>query len=650
MDKYLRNRKIKLKIAKEIEPQEIFLDELARKKEEEFGVSEKKIEVPLAKKNLYVFFGFFIILAFIFWAKSFQLQILRNEEFSLLADRNRMRLYPVAAERGIIYDRDFKRLVFNSPSFDLIYDKEDFSVQDDENLKIQKTKAMEEISRITQEDFEQLEKRIQESESAILVVSENLKQDDLIAIEAKINDLPGFRIEKKTMRNYAGGETFAHILGYTGKITKDELRNSEDYYPTDYTGKTGLEKFYENALKGEPGFVTVEKNALGMKLSEKTSAEPAPGKNLILWIDGSFQEKIETELKKVLKNIGAKKAAAVAMNPNTGGVLALVTVPSYDPNLFSRGISREEFSQIKDNPLKPLFNRAVSGIGYPTGSTIKPLIAAAALEEKIISPETEINDDIGKIVISNPYYPEYGLEQYEYHDWKIHGRTNLRKALAESCNVYFYTIGGGYGNIKGLGAEKIKYWLKQFGWGEKTGIDLPEEGKGILPEIGDKWTLGNTYHFSIGQGPFSITPLQVASAFLAIANKGTIWKPKIVQKITAGDGETAVNIEPEILYDNFISEESMEIVRQGMRQAVTSGSAVLLNSLPVKAAAKTGTAQSSKPGLYYNWVTVFAPYENPEIVLTLVIEDVPEDTLAALPVTKGVLEWYFSKERKAVSF
>jgi penicillin-binding protein 2 len=304
-------------------------------------------------------------------------------------------------------------------------------------------------------------------------------------------------------------------------------------------------------------------------------------------------------------------------------------------------MSNKELEDIKNNPQFSLFNQALSGVGYPTGSIIKPIIGIAALEEGIITPQTKIYCP-EKICVANKYT---GGEQC-FHDWKFHGTSDIYRAIAESINPFFYTIGGGYKGIRGLGVEKIKAWLEEFGWGQKTGIDLPEEGKGILPSLDGAWYLGDTYHLSIGQGPFAATPLQVASAFSAIANGGTLYQPKIVKEITKNlEGETKIIEEksPIVVNPQVASQEMIQVIREGMRQSVTSvqGSARILNNLNVKVAAKTGTAQTGQEKHYHNWIVAFAPYQDPEIVLVLMIKDVPEQMVAVRGISRDILEWFF---------
>lgn len=645
LSKLLKNKKVKISSREEIEPQEIFLDSLAKKREEELDISEKKFEVPLSRKITKGFYLCFLLLILIFFIKTFYLQVVENKELSLLAQENKTRILLKRAERGIIYDKDGNQLVFNQPSFDLVCDKRDFPWREEEKLEI-----LNNLSQIINKDVEDLRNQIEDSEFPEVLIIENLDQQTLILLETN----PTFsgkkensvcRVEMNTTRDYVSGESFAHLIGYVGKINKEEIKNLTDYSIADYIGKIGLEKSYEKILRGNPGKWQIEKNTLGQTISKNLVSEPEDGKSLVLWLDSDLQKKIEKELNFVIKNSGAKAGIGIAIDPRTGGILSLVSLPSFDNNLFSQGISQENLQKILDNPLEPLFNRAVSG-RYLTGSTIKPLIASAALEEKIISPEKKIYAS-GLIEIPHQYDPEI---IYQFRDWAVHGWTDLRKAIAQSVNVYFYTIGGGYGDQEGLGPTRIKRYLELFGWGEKTGIDLPGEVTGFIPDqewkkrvLGEGWWDGNTYYLSIGQQYLRITPLEVVNSFAAIANDGTLYQPKIVQKIVDSQGNTIEMVEPEIIRENFIDPENLKIVREGMREAVTYGSSVMLNSLPVKAAAKTGTAETGKKDVYHNWVTVFAPYDDPQIVLTIMVENVPEEMVVALPVAKEILNWYFSR-------
>ena len=610
------------KFRKEIEPQEVLLDSLAQKREKELGISEKKLESPISQKTIRGFFIIFLILIFILLARTFQFQILQAQTFKSLSEENSFFIHLIRAERGIIYDKDMNKLVSNKPRFNLIVQKQDLPQEESK-----KTKIFTEISQIIQMSYQDLIEKISQSNTARILVSENLNHQTLILLETRIGEFPGFELENNSVREYLSGPVFSHLIGY--KRQTDEI--------------TGLEEYYDEILSPKLGAIQIERDVYGKPISKKIVALPESGNSLVLWLDSGLQKKLGEALESSIKEIGAQAGAAVAIDPQTGGVLALVSYPYFDNNLFSQGMSKTQWQEIQNDPNNPLFNRVISGIGYPTGSTIKPLIGGAALEEGIIKPDTKLYCPL-EICVQNPWYPD---KEDCYADWKYHGTSDLKRAIAESVNTFFYQVGGGYQDFKGLGAKKIKNWLEIFGWGRETGIDLPREGKGILPNLEQDWRLGDTYHFSIGQGPFSIPPLQVATAFMAIANGGKIFQPKVVKEIVDEKKNLVKEIEPKVLEEIPVTKENLEVVRQGMRQAVTSAEspANLLNSLPVAAAAKTGTAQTEKENFYHNWVTVFAPYDNPKIVLTIVIENVEGSKAAVLPVAKEVLDWYFTLDK-----
>jgi len=647
----IKKRRIKLNKKEDIEPQEIFLDVMAKQKEKELGISEIKIEIPLPKKIIKFFRVIFILIILFLLFRTFQLQVFNHDIFLKQAKNNQFFYKSLKSLRGVIYDSKMNQLVYNKLSFDLIFDKTKFLRSTEERKNILKT-----VANILNEDENKLEKMIEESKDNVVLIYKNIDFQNLVLLESKINDLPGFEIKTNSIREYSDGSFFSHIIGYMGPLEKKELDDSleNEYSILDYIGKTGLEKSYENILREKKGEIQVKKDVYGNIISKEIISLPEPGKSLVLFIDADLQKKITEEMKKVFLTVGAKRGAAIAMDPKTGGILALVSLPNFDNNIFSNSENNKNIiKQLLEDKENPLYNRAISA-QYPTGSTIKPLIAAAALEEKIISPSTKIDDTKGKIVVRSQYDPNI---VYEYKDWRVHGFVDLRQAIAESCNVYFYTVGGGYANQPGLGPKRIKKYLELFGWGKETQIDLPNESKGFIPspewkkEIKKKdWFDGDTYNLSIGQGDILITPLQVVTAFSAVANGGTLLKPQIVKKIIDADKNVIEEYSPKIIRENFISPENLKIIREGMRMTVSGenapfASAPFLNSLPVRAAAKTGTAETSKPNYYHNWITVFAPYENPEIVLTIVVEDVKGIQPTTIPIAKEVLNWYF-RERQ----
>ncbi len=643
--------------AGDIETHEVFLDTLAKSREEEFGLSEKKFEVKIKEKIIYFIFGLFFVCAAVLFFKTFYLQIIQGKELYTLSENNKGRIGLIVPERGIIYDSNMKKLVSNAPAFDLLCDKRNFS---DDNEEYAKEIIL--LSGVLKKDGSHIKNEIIEADQFEVVLAQNLDQETLLVLEAKIGDLPDCHIEKNTLRNYALGPVFSQVLGYTSRINKDELKTNGNYGISDYIGKVGIEKYYEDYLRGTPGKIKSLQNATGIKKEETILSEPKSGYNLVLHIDSDLQKKVYDALEKSIKNIGAKKGAAVALDPRTGAVLALVSYPSYDDNIFSKGISQKDFDALLSDPNQPFFNRAIAA-QYPIGSTIKPFLASGALQEKIISPDKLINDP-GYILVKNQYDPSI---VYRFGGVTPHGLVDMREALAVSSNIYFYTIGGGYQDQKGLGPTRIKKYLDMYGWEQKTGIDLPGEFGGFVPSPewkkqakNEGWWDGDTYNLSIGQSDLQVTPLQVAVAYAAIANGGTLYKPQIMQKIIdssvpdvqrpqaadVGRPKVIQEFKPEVISQLVIDPKNLQIVREGMRDGVQKdyGSSVMLRDLPVVVAGKTGTAETNKAGFFNTWSSNFAPYDNPEIVFVATIESVNGLRAATLPVAHDVLQYYFSKK------
>ena len=634
----------------DIEPHEVFLDKLAHSKEEELGLSEKKFEVPLKERISYILFSIFFILALLLFSRIFYFQFFQGKQLYTEAENNKGSVNLIVPTRGIIYDKNLKKLVLNSPAYDLICDRAKFSLSSDQISR--EIMNMSDIIGLKPVD---VFNKIQNADSSEVMVAENINHEQLLNLEAKINDFQGCKIRQNTAREYVYGPTFSQVLGYTARINREEYSNLEGYAINDYIGKTGLEKYYETYLRGKTGQSKSVKSATGLKSDNQVLLQPEVGDNLVLNIDADLQEQVYNALEKSIKKVGAKKGAAVAMDPRTGAVLALVSYPSYDDNSFSGGISQEEYSKILNDQSQPLFDRAIAA-KYPTGSTIKPFEASAALQEKIISPDKLINDP-GYILIQSQYDPNV---TYRYGGVTPHGLVDMRKAIAVSSNIYFYTVGGGYGDQQGLGPTRIKKYLSLFGWNEKTGIDLPGEFSGFIPDPawkkatkGSSWVDGDTYNLSIGQSDLQTTPLQVATAYCAIANGGTLYKPQIVNKIISGSTGSPQIVEqfaPEVIRDNFIDSANLQIVREGMRDGVYKpyGLSSYLKDLPVQVAAKTGTAEIGYQNRFNVWSSVFAPYDNPQIVIVVTVEDVEGLGAVTLPVAHDALNWYFTKDKNIV--
>ncbi len=629
---------------KEIEPHETFLDNLAQKKEEEFGMSKKRLEVCLPVSTLRIFSFFVFLLFFILIARSYQMQFTEGDHFSVLAQRNILSISSTQTTRGVVYDRNYNQLVYNMPQYDLYFQKGSYQSTDEESIRA--------VASIIERDFDEIKDVIVNSDAKIITVKRDLPHEELVQLQSQISKLNGFSIASSIGREYRDGEFSSHILGYIGKIDQSTLsRNPGKYTIHDYVGKAGVERHYEDYLTRAGSEVKIERDAAGNIKSEEVTESTENGKNIVLTIDGELQRIVQEKTREKLEEIGAKKAAVVVLDPQTGEVLSMVSVPSFDNNLFRRSTDQKTFADIFQSEEGVFLNRTISS-AYSPGSIIKPILAVAALEEGIITPEKRIHSP-GYITVPNPWNP---TEPTIFRDFQAHGWRDMREAIAVSSNVYFYAVGGGYENQEGLGVERIKHYLSLFGWDEKTGIDLPVENKGFIPtpdwkreRLSDIWRIGDTYNLSIGQGYLSVTPLQVANSFASLVNGGRVLSPYIVKEVVDDERNLLENRGVEVIRENFVSAENLEIVKQGMKQTTIIGTARSLQTLPVDSGAKTGTAQTSKPGINNNWVTAFAPYDNPEIVITVIIEGVKGVTPVATHLARDIMMEYFSEDEAEIT-
>lgn len=632
----LKNYRIKRTFKETIEPEEILMD--ASKIPE---LEDQKLELPIKPRIFKTFFGLVLLAGFILAGQAFFLQIIKGDQYQNLAERNRIRRIPDFASRGIIYDRSGRQLVFNVPSFDLVLTVQDLP----EGLAEQQIIVSEaaQVLGVSAEEIRQKIKSADPKDYSSISIAENLEHEKVLLIESKLDQLKGFRIEQNITRQYVNGPAFSHIMGYLGKLSPKEAAENPDYFLTEKIGKAGLELFYEKYLRGKPGEKLYEVDSTGKVKGELAENKSKDGQGLILAVDARLQDLLYENLKKVLDGASLKRGAAVAIDPSTGGILALVSLPGFDNNLFAQGISGQDYKKLNDDPAQPFLNRAISG-QYPPGSTIKPMIGAAALQEKVISATTKINDKNGELILTS----QYGQAIWRFGDWKTHGLVDMRSAIAQSCDVYFYTIGGGYGDIKGLGVEKIEEYLKKFHFGSALSIDLAGESAGLVPDPewkekakNEQWYIGDTYHVSIGQGDLLVTPLQLAAATASVLNGGKIMAPRLVDKIVDSDKNIITNLQPRILGENSIEENNLQVIKEGMRQTVTSGSALLLNGLSVETGAKTGTAQVAGQDNSNAWAAVFAPFQDPSLVIVVLAENGGEGSAVAIPVVKKTLEEYF---------
>lgn len=636
LNKALARLRIKTIFKESIEPEEIFLDATRSA-----DLEGRKIEVPI-KPRTFRFFSLVILAALLLlFGRAAYLQLAQGQYFKDLAEKNRTRSLPIFASRGIIYDKNLKQLVYNAPSFNFIVSLPDLP-RDLAARQAVVAKAAE-LAGVTANEILDNISSIDLKYGPSAIVLENLEHEKLLQLQAALNDLPGFSIEQNIARQYVEAPKYSHVLGFLGKMTESDIKEKADYFLTEKIGKNGLEAFYEEILRGQPGQRFFEVDSQGRLKGEVAEQQPQDGQSLILTIDSRLQEALYNSLKRALESRKLKKAAAVALDPKSGGILALASFPSFDNNLFSQGLSSADSASLLNDPAQPLFNRVIAG-QYPPGSTVKPLIGSAALQEKVIKPTDKIFDP-GELVLTNQYSPEI---VYRFADWKAHGLVDIYSAIAQSCDVYFYTIGGGYGKIEGLGIDRLAKYFKLFGFNSLLGIDLKGEDQGLVPDEQWKqtvkkeaWYTGDTYHVSIGQGDLLATPLQLAAATAAILNGGQVMMPHLVDKIVDSDKNVIKAIEPKIIRQGFIDEANLATIKKAMRQTVTSGSALLLNDLPVAVGAKTGTAQVAGDNNPNAWGVVFAPYDSPQMLIVVLVENAGEGSQVAMPVIKEALQEYY---------
>jgi len=564
-----------------------------------------------------------------------RLQFLEGSFNRVLAEGNRVRAREVNPPRGLIFDSSGKILAKNSASFNLEIYPLDLPKKKEDRQNIYATLSA--VAQIPENEIIDVVTKKGLLTYDPVVLRENIDRDTALLLKVKTNNLPGVAVSANPVREYESTTGLAAILGYVGKVSDKDLKANPNYKSSYEIGKDGLESYYEKYLRGVPGISQIEVDSKGRQQRELAATEPMPGNNLVLNINSGLESAMSKSLASIMASSRVTGAVAVAMNPKTGQIIGLVSLPTYDNNLFTRQTASEEYQKLLDNPTLPLFNRAIAGT-YPSGSIIKPMMAAAALQEGKITPNTTINDP-GEIKVGN----------YTYPDWKAHGSVNVYKAIAESCNVFFYSIAGGWDKIRGLGVETIDKYLTKFGFGAKTGIDMPGEMAGLVPTPSwkervkkESWYLGDTYHLGIGQGDFLVTPLQMVVATSAIANGGEVLTPHLVYQITDKDGNVVETFQKDIIHDRFIDLENLRVVQAGMRQAVTSGSAKsMLGGLSVQAAAKTGTAQFEVAGKTHAWMTAYAPYDDPQIAVVVLIEQGGEGYAEAGPVVRDTFNWYF---------
>ncbi|MFA4990947.1 MAG: penicillin-binding protein 2, partial [Candidatus Paceibacterota bacterium] len=561
----------------------------------------------------------------------------KGDEYQQIAQKNALKSIPIIADRGLIFDNHNRVLVYNQEVFDLVFFPAYLPVDKIEREKI--LKKIEEKSEIAAAiNKENLE---EDNPLESIILQSNLSREEAIRWESYFAGYPAVQVIRQNLRQYTSPLAFSHILGYVGRVSAEDIQKNPLYSNFVKIGKAGLESFYEDNLRGQDGEIKVLRNAYMEILGQSVVKEPVAGNNLYLTIDADLQEYSYKTLARQIDNLGKERGGVVIVSdPQSGEILSLVSYPGYDINSLSKGITQKEFETLINSKVTPLFNRTVSGL-YNPGSTIKPIIAIAALEENIIDPFKKIETH-GYITIPNPYFPD---RPSIFVDWRNNGVVNMQDAIARSSNVYFYIIGGGYENFVGLGIERIRNYLEKFQFNLVTGIDLPAEKVSNIPDEKSKnpWRIGDTYNVSIGQGDLLTTPIRLITSLNVMVNGGKILRPHLLDHIADNNQRTIFQNEIQVAKDNFLDPKNIEIVKEGMRKTVTSplGTAHTLIDLPFSIGGKSGSAQTSgntkTNALFY----AFAPYDDPQISVLILIEDVPEGSLNAIPVAKDILMWYY---------
>ena len=616
----------------------------------------------------------FVVIGLRLW----NLQVISEAQYQASANENRFRLVPIDAPRGIIYDRNGLMLVRNVPSFtvsivpgglpedaagrrqvlqrvsDLIGVPVGEPPSDDPDA------PQDDPNQVTIEGI--LAERTINDYSAVRIAS-NVDRQAAFVLEEEHTELPGVVVEARPLRNYTQGALLSQLLGYIGSIPADDLDDyvEEGYQPSDLVGLTGIELTQEDLLKGVKGQKHVEVDVYEREVNVIASDPAVAGDNIILTVDAELQQVVQDALEEGMKAAGSEVGVAIVMDPRNGQVLSMVTLPTYDDNLFSGGISYDDFNMLNQDPRRPLVNKAVSG-QYPPGSTFKVVPAVAALQDGVINTSTTFMCH-GTLFLPNKYYPDDLTKAQPFYCWNRagHGSENVVQALANSCNIFFYNAIGGYEDFTGLGIDRLGNYMRMFGFGEVTGIELSGEASGLVPDdhwkrqnYGESWVTGDTYNATIGQGYVLSTPLQLINATVAVANGGTLYRPQLIYQVNDVDGQPVRTFQADPIRQVDVSPENLAIVRQGMRQAVTNGTAYLLDVPGVDIAGKTGTAEYTDWDEDGNlivddqgrlpthaWFTAFAPYDDPQIALLIFLEGGGEGSRTAVPVANPILRYLF---------
>lgn len=567
-----------------------------------------------SRLRLFSIFVFFILIAYTY--KLFSMQIIHGDQFKQKSQNISKRTTVIPAQRGEIFDREANTpMVLNIDSFAV-------DIVPGEVPRQEFDTVINRLSSILKIPVSQIEKKLPVSvrrDFRSIQIKSNVDYSTVVQVAESIDSLPGVSWHSKPVRNYVDTRSFSHIIGYVGDITTDELTRfyNKGYTSNSIIGKAGIEKQYDEILRGTDGVEYRTVDAKGRYIENTTVVTPPKmGNNLVLTIDKRIQKLAEDAL-------GPRIGAAVVLKPTTGEVLAMVSYPFFDQNIFGKEISSSLAKELFENPDKPLLNRAVDA-AYPPASTFKVIMNTAILNEKAFPPETTV-PCLGEI--------EYGNRVFRCHIRKPgHGKLALNEALAKSCDIYYWTVCRDY-----LGVEKIVDYAKRFGLGQSTEIDLPSQSDGFVPSprwkerrFHEKWLKGDTMNMSIGQGFTLASPLQVANMACMVINNGVIYKPHLLKEIRdPSSGEVIKTVQPEILHKENIGKEVFEQVRQAMNLVTIQGEARYPMKNPMfRFAGKTGTAEVGLHDRWHSWMVAYGPYDAP-----------PKDIIVVSVIVEAVNEW-----------
>jgi len=580
---------------------------------------------------------FLIIVFCVYSVKLFSMQILSGDVYLTRAQDISRRTFTIPAQRGEIYDRNYNQAIaMNRDSFAV-------NITPAEVPRGSMEQIIEAVSGILNIDADEITSRIPRQYYQLyqpVEIASNVPFPSIAALAERKNTLPGVSWQSKQVRDYPQTGSLSHILGYVGDITRDELTTlyNMGYQQGDVIGKAGIEKQYDELLKGKEGRETRTVDVRGRHIAGREDTvriPPEMGKNLVLTIDTKLQTLVE-------KALGPRMGSALVIRPATGEILAMVSYPWYDPNVFSSGM-RSEYQELVNDPNKPFINRAIQS-SYPPASTFKIIMTTGILAENAFPPE--------QLVLCQ------GLIHFGNRDWNCHirrpghGRLNLRRAMAQSCDIYYWTVGRDY-----LGAERVVSYAREYGFGDLTGIDLPGEMPGFLPtplwkerRLHERWVAGDTMNMSIGQGYTLVTPIQMANMVCMTVNNGKIYKPHVLKEVR----DPATNaieriIRPQILHDSKLPKELFETVRRDMRGVITEGTAQYpLNIRSVQIAGKTGTAEIGLPDRWHSWFAAYAPYNSADdeekIVVSVIVEAANKWEWWAPYASAVIFQGYFANQ------